>query len=141
MGVAYFAAALVGPLMLFAVFFLSVAAGMSEVDVPGVVDGGLIWAGVGVLAIFLIVYFFADLTTWSLHPFYKRASAASSLCVGSGPRPRSIRGASCSTGLRWCPHPIPRKTTASRSSATTTGRWRSRTWQWWGVKGRSGRRC
>jgi hypothetical protein len=71
-GIAYFAAALVGPLMLFAVFSLTVAAGMSEVDVPGVVDGGLIWAGVGVLAVFLIVYFFADLTTWSLHPFYKR---------------------------------------------------------------------
>lgn len=72
MGVAYFAAALVGPLMFFAVFSLTVAAGMSEVDVPGVIDGGLIWAGVGVLAVFLIVYFFADLTTWSLHPFYKR---------------------------------------------------------------------
>ncbi|HWI94547.1 MAG TPA: patatin-like phospholipase family protein [Solirubrobacterales bacterium] len=72
LGLAYFAAALVGPLMLFAVFFLSVAAGMSEVDAPGALDGGLIWAGVGVLAIFLIVYFFADLTTWSLHPFYKR---------------------------------------------------------------------
>jgi Patatin-like phospholipase len=71
-GIAYFAAALVGPLMFFAVFSLTVAAGMSEVDVPGAVDGGLIWAGAGALAVFLVVYFFADLTTWSLHPFYKR---------------------------------------------------------------------
>lgn len=72
MGIAYFAAALVGPLMFFAVFALSVAAGMSEVGGPGAVDGGVIWVGVGVLAVFLVIYFFADLTTWSLHPFYKR---------------------------------------------------------------------
>ena len=105
MGVAYFAAALVGPLMLFAVFFLSVAVGMSEVDVPGVVDGGLIWAGVGVLAVFLIVYFFADLTTWSLHPFYKRrlssVFALRRVVAEAALDPRSKR----STGLRWCPHP------------------------------------
>jgi hypothetical protein len=72
MGIAYFAAALVGPLMFFAVFALTVTAGMSEVGVPGAVDSGVIWVGIGVLAVFLIVYFFADLTTWSLHPFYKR---------------------------------------------------------------------
>jgi hypothetical protein len=72
LGIAYFAAALVGPLMLFAVFFLTVAAGMSEASGRGAVDPGLIWSGIGVLAAFLVVYFFADLTTWSLHPFYKR---------------------------------------------------------------------
>jgi hypothetical protein len=71
-GVAYFAAALVGPLMLFAVFFLTVAAGMAEANVHGAVDRGLVWVGLGVLGAFLVVYFFADLTTWSLHPFYKR---------------------------------------------------------------------
>jgi len=72
MGIAYFAAALVGPLMLFAVFFLTVAAGMSEANGRGAVDPGLVWSGIGVLAVFLVIYFFADLTTWSLHPFYKR---------------------------------------------------------------------
>lgn len=72
LGIAYFAAALVGPLMLFAVFFLTVAAGMSEASAHGGVDLGLVWVGLGLLAVFLALYFFADLTTWSLHPFYKR---------------------------------------------------------------------
>jgi Patatin-like phospholipase len=74
--VAYLAAALVGPLLFFGVFVFTVAAALSEVGPGGALDNGdLAWIGAGVFAAFLVIYFFSDITNWSLHPFYKRRLA------------------------------------------------------------------
>jgi hypothetical protein len=73
LAVAYFAAALVGPLLLLGVFVFAVAAALSEVGSGGSLDNAdLIKIGAGVLAGFLVIYFASDITNWSLHPFYKR---------------------------------------------------------------------
>ncbi len=73
LAVAYFAAALVGPLLLLGVFVFAAAAAMSEVGSGGSLDNAdLVKIGAGVLGGFLIVYFASDITNWSLHPFYKR---------------------------------------------------------------------
>jgi hypothetical protein len=69
----YVAAALAGPLLFLAVVALTLATGLGEASNDGQVDVGLIVAGVAVLAAFALFYrLMADLTTWSLHPFYKR---------------------------------------------------------------------
>jgi hypothetical protein len=68
---AYIAAALAGPVLLLAVAALTLAAGLGQAS-GGRVDAGLIVVGVAVLAVWGAVYAVADLTTWSLHPFYKR---------------------------------------------------------------------
>jgi hypothetical protein len=74
--VAYLAAALVGPLLFFFVFVFAVAAALSEVGTGGALDrADLVLIGAGVLAGFLVLYFFSDITNWSLHPFYKRRLA------------------------------------------------------------------
>ncbi len=70
--IAYLAAALAGPLLLLAVVVLAVAAGLAEAPKDHHVDPGLVAVGAGALALFALLYHFADLTTWSLHPFYKR---------------------------------------------------------------------
>lgn len=70
--IAYLAAALAGPLLLLTVVALAVAAGLAEAPKDHHVDLGLIAIGAGLLALFAFLYHFADLTTWSLHPFYKR---------------------------------------------------------------------
>jgi hypothetical protein len=70
--VAYLAAGLVGPLLLFGLFAFTVAAAMSETGTDGAVDRDLIKIGAGVLGAFVVIYFFSDITNWSLHPFYKR---------------------------------------------------------------------
>lgn len=72
LAVTYFAAALVGPLLLFAIFVLAVAAGMSEARTDGQIDLAVGGVGLGILAAFAVAYYFADLTTWSLNPYYKR---------------------------------------------------------------------
>lgn len=72
----YLAAALVGPLLFFFVFVFAVAAALSEVGPGGSLDNAnLIEIGVGVLVGFAILYFFSDITNWSLHPFYRRRLA------------------------------------------------------------------
>lgn len=68
----YVAAALAGPLLFFAVIVLTLATGLGEASNDGRVDPGLVVAGIAVLAVFAALYRIADLTTWSLHPFYKR---------------------------------------------------------------------
>jgi hypothetical protein len=68
----YLAAAIAGPLLLFAVVALTLATGLGEADNDGTIDLHLVIAGLAVLAIFAALYRLADLTTWSLHPFYKR---------------------------------------------------------------------
>ena len=61
------AAAIAGPLLV-----LTIAAGALAyaVEHPGRTD--LLLLAAGLLAAFLILYHVADLTSWSLHPFYKR---------------------------------------------------------------------
>jgi hypothetical protein len=71
LALAYLAAALAGPVLLLAVVALTLAVGLGEAS-AGRVDGGLILVGAAVLAVWAVVYAFADLTTWSLHPYYKR---------------------------------------------------------------------
>ena len=74
--VAYLAAALVGPLLFFFVFVFAVAAALSEVGTGGSLDNAdLVKIGAGVLGGFIVIYFFSDITNWSLHPFYKRRLA------------------------------------------------------------------
>jgi hypothetical protein len=73
LAIAYAAGALIGPLLLLLVYSLTVAMGMSEVTRSSDrIDWWLVGIGAGVLAGFALAYAFADLTTWSLHPFYKR---------------------------------------------------------------------
>jgi hypothetical protein len=71
LALAYVAAALAGPFLLLAVVTLTLAVGLGQAS-SGRVDLGLIGVGTAVLAVWAIVYALADLTTWSLHPYYKR---------------------------------------------------------------------
>lgn len=62
---------MVGPLLLLAVVAVTMAVGIAQAS--GGVDWGLILTGGGVLVVFFgLLYRHADLTTWSLHPYYKR---------------------------------------------------------------------
>ena len=76
LALAYLAAALAGPVLLIAVVALTLATGLGQADSPGRIDVGLILVGAAVLAAFLFAYGLADLTAWSLHPFYKRRLAS-----------------------------------------------------------------
>jgi Patatin-like phospholipase len=71
---AYAAGALVGPLLLLFVFAMTAAVGMGDIPRDGShsVDWGLAGIGLAVLAGFALLYAVVDLTTWSLHPYYKR---------------------------------------------------------------------
>jgi hypothetical protein len=75
LALAYLAAALAGPVLLIAVVALTLATGLGQASSPGRIDVGLMLVGAAVLAVFLVVYGLADLTAWSLHPFYKRRLA------------------------------------------------------------------
>jgi hypothetical protein len=67
----YLAGAVAGPVLLYAIV---VAAALFTVRAEDI--GALAWALVaGALVLFLLVYVSADLTTWSLHPFYRRRLA------------------------------------------------------------------
>lgn len=74
LALAYAAGALFGPLLLLGIFAMTVAIGMTETPRDG--SHGVEWwiagIGVAVLALFALLYSVADLTTWSLHPYYKR---------------------------------------------------------------------
>ncbi len=74
LALAYAAGALIGPLLLLGVFAMTVAIGMTETARDGShsVEWGMAGIGVAVLALFALFYSIADLTTWSLHPYYKR---------------------------------------------------------------------
>ncbi len=71
---AYAAGALIGPLLLLFIFGMAAAIGMTETARDGShsVNWGLAGIGVAVLAGFALLYALVDLTTWSLHPYYKR---------------------------------------------------------------------
>jgi hypothetical protein len=72
---AYGAGAVVGPLLLLGIAGLAVAAGMSETP-GGHVDWALVGIGGGALLLSFGIFAVVDLTTWSLHPFYKRRLAS-----------------------------------------------------------------
>lgn len=76
LALAYLAAALAGPVLLIVVVALTLATGLGQAGSPGRIDVGLIFSGAAVLGVFLFVYGLADLTAWSLHPFYKRRLAS-----------------------------------------------------------------
>lgn len=71
-GLAFAAGGLIGPLLLLAVVALTIAVGMSEASRNGDVDWVIAGIGAGAVALFAGLYYLVDLTTWSLHPFYKR---------------------------------------------------------------------
>lgn len=76
LALAYLAAALAGPVLLIVVVALTVATSLWHAHSPHGIDVELILIGAGVLSVFLFVYSLADLTAWSLHPFYKRRLAS-----------------------------------------------------------------
>ncbi|HYM56295.1 MAG TPA: patatin-like phospholipase family protein [Solirubrobacteraceae bacterium] len=68
--IAYVAGALVGPLLLAAVFVFGVSIALAKS--PHGINTWVVEVGAGTLALFIVLYATADLTSWSLHPFYKR---------------------------------------------------------------------
>jgi hypothetical protein len=70
-GIAYLIAALVGPALALALALVVMSATLN------IEDPRWVWAFfAGLVAAFGLVYLFADLTTWSLHPFYRRRLAS-----------------------------------------------------------------
>jgi hypothetical protein len=70
-GIAYLIAALVGPVLALALALVVMSATLN------IEDPRWVWAYfAGLVAAFGLVYVFADLTTWSLHPFYRRRLAS-----------------------------------------------------------------
>jgi len=69
---AYAAGAVFGPLLLLLAVATAMAVAMAQAGGDGGTDWGVTLAGVAVLAAFGVIYRLADLTTWSLHPYYKR---------------------------------------------------------------------
>jgi hypothetical protein len=70
---AYAAAALAGPVLAISVMALGLSVSLGYRTVPKVagIPTPLAIAAV-ILGVFAVVYFWSDLTSWSLHPFYKR---------------------------------------------------------------------
>jgi hypothetical protein len=69
---AYAAGALFGPLVLLLLVAIVVAVGMSQAGSDGGFEWGVAAVGAATLVAFGVLYRWADLSTWSLHPYYKR---------------------------------------------------------------------
>ncbi|MGA2927326.1 MAG: hypothetical protein ABSG43_15285 [Solirubrobacteraceae bacterium] len=69
--VAYTVGALVGPAMLLGAMVLGSAIALRHTR-HGSVGFGYVVGGTGALVVFAVGYRLADMTSWSLHPFYKR---------------------------------------------------------------------
>jgi hypothetical protein len=69
--VAYLVGAVVGPALLLAVMVFAASVGLVD-SAHASVNGWVILVGVALIGAFALVYSLVDLTTWSLHPFYKR---------------------------------------------------------------------
>jgi hypothetical protein len=69
--VSYIAGGLIGPVLIAAVYVSGVSVALAG-STPHGVRWLMIWIALGASALFLAVYALADLTSWSLHPFYKR---------------------------------------------------------------------
>jgi hypothetical protein len=72
LALAYAAGALAGPLLLLAFVALALAFGMASATPHGGVEWEQVAIGAALLLVFGALYLFLDLTTWSLHPYYKR---------------------------------------------------------------------
>jgi hypothetical protein len=70
-GLAYLAGGVLGPLVPILAVVAALSVGL-EHSSHGFRNWGVALAGCAFLAAFTIFYLLADLTTWSLHPFYKR---------------------------------------------------------------------
>jgi hypothetical protein len=71
LGVAYVAGGLLGPALLAAVYVFGVSAALVNSPTTGG-HGHIVLIGLCSAAAFAVLYLIADLTSWSLHPFYKR---------------------------------------------------------------------
>jgi hypothetical protein len=67
----YLAGAVAGPLLLLMLLVATIALVLSHSS-PKSVNVGWVAVGIGALAVFGVLYRYADLTSWSLHPFYRR---------------------------------------------------------------------
>jgi hypothetical protein len=68
--IAYLAGGLVGPALLAGVYVFGVSVALANSP-----HGPRTWVfvvGIGAVALFVLLYSVADITSWSLHPFYKR---------------------------------------------------------------------
>ena len=68
---AYVAGAIAGPLLLLAIVIAAAAVTLAHSSRSST-DGIVLVAGAGAVVAFVVLYWFADLNTWSLHPFYRR---------------------------------------------------------------------
>lgn len=71
LGVAYVAGGLLGPALLAAVYVFGVSAALANSPTTGG-HGHILAIGLCSAGAFAVLYLLADLTSWSLHPFYKR---------------------------------------------------------------------
>jgi len=71
LAVAYFAGAVIGPLLFAGVFIVAIDVAL-ENSPGGVVNDWVLGAAGGAGLLFVGLYRLADLTSWSLHPYYKR---------------------------------------------------------------------
>lgn len=69
---AYLAGVLAGPALLLTIVVLAASVALSHSG-PSTTDPTVLWLGVAApLALFALAYLLTDLTTWSLHHFYRR---------------------------------------------------------------------
>jgi hypothetical protein len=68
--VAYAGGAIIGPALLLSVTVFAVAVTLTHAS-PDSVDPAQVIVGCAALALFALAYLLVDLTSWSLHPFYK----------------------------------------------------------------------
>ena len=71
LAVAYVAGGLLGPALLAAVYVFGVSVALANSPTEGGRDH-IVLIGICSAAAFAVLYLLADLTSWSLHPFYKR---------------------------------------------------------------------
>jgi Patatin-like phospholipase len=69
--VAYIAGGLIGPLLIAAIYVFGVSVALAH-STPHGVRWLMVWIALGAISLFVFLYAIADLTSWSLHPFYKR---------------------------------------------------------------------
>jgi hypothetical protein len=67
----YAAGALIGPLLLLGALVFGVSLALAKSDSHGI-EWWVVVGAVATLALFGLLYLAADITSWSLHPFYKR---------------------------------------------------------------------
>jgi len=71
LAIAYVAGGLIGPVLIAGVYVFGVSVSLANSNRGGVHGWVLMVAGAAA-GLFVVLYLFADITSWSLHPFYKR---------------------------------------------------------------------